>query len=341
MDPERSHEMAMRALRVVGALPSVGRLMASRYRVEAPGLGQRVLGRWFENPVGVAAGFDKEGVGVGGLASLGFGFVEVGTVTPRAQAGNARPRLFRHAAYRSLQNALGFNSGGMVGVAARLGAGRPFGVPVGINVGKNRTTPGERAIEDYGAVIRELGPLADYVAINLSSPNTPGLRNLQNEAFVRAVLAVGAAATDRPLLVKLSPDMDPAAAAELAAVAVDAGAAGIIATNTTTDYSLVPGVREVGGLSGAVLRERSFEVMAAVARRVRGRAVVVAVGGIDSGAEAYRRMRAGASLVEVYTALVYQGPGLARRINRELVELMERDGVRQIGEVVGADVPGA
>src|SRR5580693_2135494 len=235
MDPERSHEMAMGALRVVSALPSVAHVLASRYRVVAAGLGQRVLGRWFENPVGVAAGFDKEGVGGGGVgggggggggwASLGFGFVEVGTVTPRAQAGNERPRLFRHAAQRSLQNSLGFNSGGMAGVAAHLTAARPYPVPVGINVGKNRTAPGERAIEDYGAVIRELGPLADYVAINLSSPNTPGLRDLQNEAFVRKVLGVGAEATDRPLLVKVSPDLSPAAAAELAAVAVDAGAA--------------------------------------------------------------------------------------------------------------------
>ncbi len=207
-----------------------------------------------------------------------------------------------------------------------------------MNVGKNKATPPEEALGDYEILIRTLEPFCDYLVVNLSSPNTPGLRDLQNETFVRALLAAASGLTRKPVLVKIAPDLDPDAAATLAEVAVEAGAAGIVATNTTNDYSLLPGVRDFGGLSGKVLREKSFRVFEAVARRLFGRAVLISVGGIDSGAEAYRRIRAGASLVQVYTALVYQGPSLARRINEELLALMERDGVKEIGEAVGADV---
>jgi dihydroorotate dehydrogenase len=338
LDAEVSHGVGLAALRAAGGVPFLGRRLAARYEVRSQALAQTLLGRRFANPVGLAAGFDKDAAAIGGVAALGFGFVEVGTVTPRRQAGNPRPRLFRFPARRSLQNSLGFNSSGLDAVARNLEAARPYPLPVGVNLGKNRQTRSEAALDDYAELIRGLGPLADYLAINLSSPNTPGLRDLQNEAFVRELLALGATLTDRPLLVKLSPDLLPEAAADLAAAAVDAGAAGIIATNTTTDYSLLPGARSAGGLSGEVLRERSFAVLAAIARRLHGRALLVSAGGIDSGAEAYRRIRAGAALVQVYTALVYQGPALARLINEELLALLARDGVAHIGEAVGVDV---
>lgn len=330
----------MAVLRAAQALPPVLGLLARRNRVEDQRLRQTLLGLEFPNPVGLAAGLDKDGLAVQGLAALGFGFVEVGTVTPLAQPGNPRPRLFRFPAAETLQNAMGFNNRGMEALRRRLERSLPIPVPLGINIGKNKATPPERTLDDYGTLIRGLADLADYLVVNLSSPNTPGLRDLQNEAFVRSLLGLAGELTRKPVLVKIAPDLDPRSpetAADLCEAAVDAGAAGIIATNTTTDYSLLPGAKDFGGLSGKVLTEKSFRVFDAVARRLFGRTVLISVGGIGSGAEAWRRLRAGASLVQVYTALIYQGPSLVRRINRELLALMEKEGVKGIGEVIGAD----
>ncbi|HEX5757648.1 MAG TPA: quinone-dependent dihydroorotate dehydrogenase [Thermoanaerobaculia bacterium] len=339
LDPERSHELALTGLRALALLPSLAERLAGRWRVDDPRLAQTLFGQRFANPVGLAAGFDKDGVAVAALPALGFGFAEVGTVTPRPQEGNPRPRLFRHPGAESLQNALGFNNAGMAALAARLAAQRPYPLPVGVNLGKGRGTPPGEALADYRKLVQRLAPLADYLVVNLSSPNTPGLRDLQNEGFVREVLGMAGGLTDKPVLVKLSPDLGEEPAAALAAAALEAGAAGIVATNTTTDYALLPGAREGGGLSGRVLREKSFRMLRALAPAVSGRGVLVSVGGIDSGAEAYRRLRAGASLVQLYTALVYRGPGLVRRINEELLALLERDGVGTVAEVIGADLP--
>jgi dihydroorotate dehydrogenase len=287
--------------------------------------------------VGLAAGFDKDAVAVRAMPALGFGFVEVGTVTPLPQPGNPKPRLFRHSSQASLQNALGFNNGGMAAMRERLERVHPAPLPLGVNVGKNKATPPEKALDDYETLIRGLHDLCDYMVVNLSSPNTPGLRDLQNEDFVRAILEMAKGITAKPVLVKIAPDLETAQAVALAETAVAAGAAGIIATNTTVDYSLLPGAKDFGGLSGRVLREKSFGIFQAVAQALFGKAVLISVGGIDSGAEAYRRIRAGASLVQIYTALVYQGPSLPRRVNEELLRLMERDGVKGIQEVIGAD----
>jgi dihydroorotate dehydrogenase len=338
LDPERSHALAMAALRLAGGVPGLLPWMARRRTIADPRLAQTLFGRRFPNPVGLAAGFDKDAVALAALPALGLGFAEVGTVTPHPQAGNPRPRLFRHSGAESLQNAMGFNNAGIEALRRRLAALYPLPFPVGVNLGKGRATAVEAALGDYEVLVHGLAGLCDYLVVNLSSPNTPGLRDLQNERFVRAVLAMAGANTAKPLLVKLSPDLEPSAAADLAEVAVEAGAAGIVATNTTTDYGLIPGARPFGGLSGAVLREKSHQVLRAIAGRLRGRAVLIAAGGIDSGAEAYRRIRAGASLVQVYTALVYQGPSLARRINEELLALLARDGLGSIGEAVGKDL---
>jgi dihydroorotate dehydrogenase len=337
LDPETAHELGIEALRAIGVFPSLARYLASHYKVADSALHQELWGRSFDNPVGLAAGFDKNARAVAGAAALGFGFLEVGTVTPRPQAGNPRPRLFRFAAAETLQNALGFNNAGMRAVRAHLGAAAPFPLPVGVNLGKNRVTPAEQALADYEKLLHTFGERADYLVVNLSSPNTPGLRDLQNEDFLRELLATAHRHTRKPVLVKLAPDLDPGEAAHLAAVAVDHGAAGLVATNTTIDYSLLVGAKNAGGLSGRVLTEKSFRVFEAVAREIYGRAVLISVGGIDSGAEAYRRIRAGASLVQIYTALIYRGPSLVRRINRELLELLARDGFRTVGEAVGAD----
>jgi dihydroorotate dehydrogenase len=337
LDAEAAHGLGLAALRAAQAVPGVAAALARRNLVDAAPLRQTLFGRELLNPVGLAAGFDKDAAAVRALPALGFGFVEVGTVTPLSQPGNPRPRMFRHSAQASLQNALGFNNGGMAALRQRLSRAYPAALPLGVNVGKNKATPPERALADYEALIRGLHDLCDYLVVNLSSPNTPGLRDLQNEAFLREILGLGLAITAKPILVKISPDLPPGAAAALAGTAVDAGAAGIIATNTTIDYSLVPGAKDFGGLSGRVLKEKSFQVFEEVARAVFGRAVLISVGGIDSGAEAYRRLRAGASLVQLYTALVYEGPGLPRRINEELLALMARDGAKRLAEVIGAD----
>jgi dihydroorotate dehydrogenase len=363
-DPETAHRLGMAALRLAQAVPGAVPLLARRNLVSDPALRQTIFGRELLNPVGLAAGFDKDAAVVGALPALGFGFAEVGTVTPQAQPGNPRPRLVRHAAERSLQNALGFNNRGQAALRERLaalagalqappapsspGQARPavvpdrfprYPLPLGVNVGKGRDTPPAEALADYESLLRELGGLADYLVVNLSSPNTPGLRDLQNESFVRQLLHAARQVTATPVLVKLSPDLDPPAAAALAAVAVESGAAGIVATNTTTDYALLPGARAVGGLSGQVLRQKSQQALTAIARRLHGSgALLISAGGIDSGAEAYRRLRAGASLVQLYTALVYEGPSLPRRINRQLLGLLARDGFTHVSQAIGADL---
>ena len=289
--------------------------------------------------MGLAAGFDKDGEVVAALPALGFGFAEIGTVTPRPQPGNPRPRLFRYPAAESLQNRLGFNNAGAAALARRLDALAPAvrrRIPLGVNLGKNKDTPAERALDDYRHLLEVFAPRADYLVINVSSPNTPGLRELQSEAFLRPLLDAARRASERPVLVKIDPDMGEAAAVDLAAMAVDAGAAGIIATNTTVDHSLLPGCQPQGGLSGRVLRERSFRVFAAVGRELFGRALLVAVGGIDSAAEAYRRLRAGASLLQLYTPLVFHGPGLVGEIHRGLLRRLEADGLGHLSEAIGA-----
>ncbi len=337
LDAETAHGLGMAALRSAGAVPGLVPALARRNLVDAAPLRQTLFGRDFPNPVGLAAGFDKDAAVVGTLPALGFGFGEVGTVTPLPQPGNPRPRLFRHSAEGSLQNALGFNNGGMEAMRRRLERIYPAALPLGVNLGKNKATPPERALDDYETLIRGLHPFCDYLVVNLSSPNTPGLRDLQNEAFVREILTLAATITAKPVLVKIAPDLAPGQAAALSKTAVEAGAAGIIATNTTIDYALVPGAKDFGGISGRALKEKSFQVFEEVARALFGKTVLISVGGIDSGAEAYRRLKAGASLVQLYTALIYEGPGLPRRINEELLALMERDGVKGIGEVIGAE----
>lgn len=336
LDAETAHGLGVGALRATQVVPGLAAALARRNRVDAAPLRQTLFGRVFPNPVGLAAGFDKDAAVVAALPALGFGFAEVGTVTPLAQPGNPKPRLFRHSAEGSLQNALGFNNGGMEAMRRRLERIYPAVLPLGVNVGKNKATPPERALDDYETLIRGLHPFCDYLVVNLSSPNTPGLRDLQNETFVREILGLASRITAKPVLVKIAPDLAPGQAAALSETAVAAGAAGIIATNTTIDYALVPGAKDFGGISGRALREKSFQVFEEVARAVYGRTLLISVGGIDSGAEAYRRLKAGASLVQLYTALIYEGPGLPRRINEELLMLMERDGAETLAEVIGA-----
>ncbi len=331
LDAETAHRLTMRSLRLGGPL-----LPAARHD---PRLEQKLLGLRFPAPFGLAAGMDKDAESYKSFIFMGLGFVEVGTVTPRAQPGNPRPRLVRHVAERSLQNWLGFNNQGLEAMRKRLDGAWPLPVPVGVNVGRNKDTPDESAEEDYAVLVEGLSSCCDFFVVNVSSPNTPGLRDMQQASRLERLVGQLRRGTDRPLLVKLAPDLPPGEGARLAMAALAGGASGRVLCNTTNDYSHIDGIEHQGGLSGRVLAARSRELLAEVAAEVPAGTLLVSVGGIDSGEEAYRRLRAGASLVELYSALVFEGPGLPRRMERELLELMDRDGVDNVAEIIGVDRP--
>ena len=336
---ETAHSLAMIALRLAQTSPTRG-LLEKRYRTDTgEQLVQReLLGQNFWNPIGLAAGFDKDGIVIPGMAALGFGWLEVGAVTPRPQKGNPRPRLFRHTAQASLENAMGFNNRGCHALRNRLERFYPAAVPLFLNLAKNRDTPNADALDDYLLLIEVLGDHCDGFVLNVSSPNTPGLRDLQRVRAIRELVRSAHAATDRPVLVKLSPDLDASEAREVANESVASGADGIVLVNTSTDYRLLPGARRIGGLSGRVLRQRSMDLLEALAGDLFGRCLLVSVGGISSGEDVYARLRAGANLVQLYSALVFEGPGLVARIREDLAGLLSRDGFESIDEVIGADL---
>ena len=232
---------------------------------------------------------------------------------------------------------MGFNNDGLLKVQKRLQQRYPFSTPIGVNIGKNKVTPEHEAINDYTTLIKALHELGDYLVINISSPNTPGLRDLQNEEFITRLFETSKAITEKPILLKIAPDMEEQQAVDLTSLAVEKGADGIIATNTTIDYSLVREPKDIGGLSGAVLKEKSAAIFEAVAKELFGKTVLISAGGIDSADEAYRRIRAGASLVQVFTALIYKGPELIRDINLGLIDHLKRDGFDNITDAIGAD----
>ena len=345
-DPESVHHFAHVALHAVPVAFSRWRRPAAPASLAVQCLGQR-----FESPLGLAAGFDKGDVSVAGLFGMGFSHVEVGTITPRPQAGNERPRVFRLPEHRALINRMGFNNAGAEVCANRLAA-LPAAArmgPVGINVGKNKDTPNERAVEDYLACIDRLHPYADYMVVNISSPNTPGLRQLQArdalDGLLRACVArLRERSPGTALLVKLAPDLEPEALDEAVDVAIAAGVGGIVATNTTLSRAGVESHRratEAGGLSGAPLTARAREVVRRVARRAAGRVPVIGSGGVMGAEEVYGLIRAGATLVQAYTGFIYGGPGFASRANRELARMLARDGFKTVSEAVGADLRAA
>jgi dihydroorotate dehydrogenase len=334
LDPERAHDIALRALR----LGLAGRTAGD----DDPALAVMALGRRFANPVGLAAGFDKNAVAVAALARMGFGFIETGTVTPRPQTGNARPRLFRLQPDEAVINRMGFNNAGLDAYLIRL-ARRPRGpVVVGANVGINKE--GADPERDYPALIAAVAPHADYTVINVSSPNTPGLRDLQGEAQLRAILrAVAGRVPNRPpVLVKIAPDIADEALAALVETCVAEGVQGLIVSNTTV--SRPPGLRsplarEAGGLSGTPLFTLSTAVLARAFLLARGRLVMVGVGGVSTGEQALDKIRAGASLVQLYTAFAHAGPALIPRLKRELAEALRASGFASVQDAVGKDAP--
>ncbi|MGM0586461.1 MAG: quinone-dependent dihydroorotate dehydrogenase [Pseudomonadota bacterium] len=341
VEPERAHRLALRALRMRHALG-----LSPGGPVRGARLGCRAMGMEFANPVGVAAGFDKNAEAVAATLASGPGFVEVGAVTPRPQPGNPRPRLFRLPEDRAVINRFGFNNDGMEAVAARLEAARaraPLPGPVGVNLGANKDS--EDRAGDYAAVLSRFAGLAEFFTVNVSSPNTERLRELQGRSALDALLARCLEARERhapgaALLVKIAPDLEEAETADVAEVCLDRCLDGIVATNTTLSHEGLksPRAREAGGLSGAPLFARSTAVLRRLAELTEGRRIaLVGVGGVASGADAYAKIRAGASLVQLYTGMVYGGVSLAGRIARELDGLLARDGFASVAEAVGAD----
>lgn len=337
LEPENAHNLVELALRLPNICQIPFNPFLESHFITNDILKQELFGRTFLNPIGLGAGFDKNATMIRGMQILGFGFTEIGTVTPKPQTGNPKPRMFRHVEEQSIQNAMGFNNDGLLKVQKRLKTRFPFTTPIGINIGKNKLTPESDAINDYTTLIKELHTLGDYLVINISSPNTPGLRDLQNEEFITKLFAEAKAITDKPILLKIAPDMSLTDAVELATLAVECGASGIIATNTTIDYSLVKNPKTIGGLSGAVLKKKSFEIFEAIAKELYGKTTLISVGGIDSAQEAYKRIKAGASLVQIYSALVFHGFDMIKNINIELAELIRADGYANITQAIGAD----
>ncbi len=343
LPPETAHRATLRAL-AMGLGPR-------SHAPDPPRLATRLWGRMFPNPIGLAAGFDKNAEVPDAMLALGFGFTEIGTVTPLPQPGNPKPRLFRLEEDRAVINRLGFNSEGLDAVQRRLAKRRErpgIGIgPVGANIGRNRVTGDE--IEDYVRGVRALAPLVDYLVVNISSPNTPGLRDLQRkntvERLMERVLPARAEAVPNnppPLLIKIAPDLTEDERSDLAQAALAGGIDGLIVANTTVarPETLRSGnAHEPGGLSGRPLFAPSTQLIAEMARLTGGRVPIIGVGGIASGADAYAKIRAGASLVQLYTALTFAGPGLVQRIKRELDALLTRDGFATVAEAVGKAMP--
>jgi dihydroorotate dehydrogenase len=328
IDPERAHHLAFVVIRNLPVL-GIGRIVR-RFTRPAPELGVHTLGLHFDSPFGVAAGFDKEGIAIRGLGQLGFGHVEVGTITAHPQPGNDRPRLFRLIPDRAVINRMGFNNTGAAAAAPRLAKvsarrDRPI---IGVNIGKSRIVEVDAAIDDYLVSTRLLSPAADYLVVNVSSPNTPGLRGLQELEKLEPLLgAVRDAAGSTPVLVKIAPDLTDDQVERVAQLAVDLRLSGIIATNTTLSREGLRTRPEViaaagaGGLSGAPLAERSLAILRMIRAVVPADFCVISVGGVETGADVAARLDAGATLVQGYTAFIYLGPLWARAVNRELAAL--------------------
>jgi dihydroorotate dehydrogenase len=350
MDPEKAHHVVIDGLATGGKVPGLTSVMHAMYGVNSsPELSSEQFGLHFPHPIGLAAGLDKNGKAADGFSSIGFGFMEVGTVTPKAQAGNEQPRLFRLPPDEALINRMGFNNDGTAAMAQKLAGRKVKRIPLAVNIGKNKVTPNELAHEDYRACIRDLYTYGDFFVVNISSPNTPDLRDLQHGeelknllGAVRQEISVQAAKSnkqEKPVLVKIAPDMTDEQLELTVASIMESGVSGIIATNTTLSRTGLghSNKSEAGGLSGKPLKDRSTEVIRAVYRQTGGKLPIIGSGGIFTAQDAYDKIRAGASLVEVYTALIYKGPGLLRELTGGLKECLRRDGYRNITEAVGAD----
>ena len=336
---ERVHTFVFGSLRLATATAATRTPLHRRLAPRDPVLASTVFGVRFPGPMGLAAGFDKDGHGLKAWGALGFGYAEVGTVTAQPQPGNPQPRLFRLPADRALLNRMGFNNHGAGQLALQLARYRPDS-PIGVNIGKSKVTPPEQAADDYRASARLLGPLADYLVVNVSSPNTPGLRDLQAVESLRPILAAVLDETSTPVLVKIAPDLSDDDVDAVADLAVELGLAGIVATNTTISRAglRTPGVDELGagGISGPPVAQRSLEILRRLYARVGSELVLISVGGIETADDAWERITAGASLLQGYTGFIYGGGLWAKDIHDGIAARLRAGGFASLSDAVGS-----
>lgn len=338
-DPESVHRLALFILRLNGTWP-VSLLARALTEVKSPALRQEIFGITFPNPIGLAAGFDKDGDALHGIEALGFGFVEVGTVTEHPQSGNARPRLFRLPKDLALINRMGFNNHGASSLKSRLERSRRLSIPIGVSIGKSKITELAKAKNDYLYSFKALYPYADYFAVNVSSPNTPGLRKLQDKEHLMEIIGAlcsyrSTQEKEKPILIKISPDLTFEALDEVLDVISHHCIDGIIATNTTVERKwLKSTIDESGGLSGRPLREKSTEIIRYIHRK-NPKLPIIGVGGIFTAQDAYEKIAAGASLVQVYTGFIYEGPFHVEKLNRGLLKILHKENFSRVSQVVG------
>ncbi len=337
--PERIHTLVFGALRGATATAATRTPLRRALAPRDPILASTVFGTRFPGPLGLAAGFDKDGDGLNTWGALGFGYAEIGTVTARPQPGNPVPRLFRLAADRALLNRMGFNNHGAGQLALRLARHSPD-IPIGVNIGKSKVTPPEQAAQDYASSARLLGPLATYLVVNVSSPNTPGLRDLQAVESLRPILAAVLAQTRTPVLVKIAPDLSDSDVDAVADLAVEMGLAGIVATNTTVSRAglRTPDVDDLGsgGISGPPVAQRAYAVLRRLSARVGDQLVLISVGGIETAEDAWERITAGASLLQGYTGFVYGGGLWAKQIHDGIAARLHAGGFSSLSDAVGS-----
>lgn len=340
-EPETAHHIAEYGLKVLPYCRMINNYMVEKNFVNSDMLTQNIFNTTFHNPIGLGAGFDKNATMVKAMPAMGFGYTEIGTMTPKAQPGNDKPRLFRFPEQESIQNAMGFNNLGSYEVIQNLKKVYPYAIPIGASIGKNKLTTEVDTLKDYETLIRGFKDISDYMVVNISSPNTPNLRDLQNEEFIKAVFGMAKDITDTPILLKIAPDMEDETAITLCQTAVQSGADGIVATNTTQDYSLLPNPQDFGGVSGAVMSDKSYNIFKAIGRELHDKTTLISVGGISDAEDAYRRIKAGASLIQIYSGFIFKGPSMCSNINNELIELLKADGYTNISQAVGSDFKSA
>ena len=332
IEPETAHQLTIKILKFILGIPGLSSLFKKYYTIDDPRLKVNLWGLEFPNPVGLAAGFDKDGKYYDAMSNLGFGFIEIGTVTPKPQSGNEPPRLFRLPQDHGLINRMGFNNDGVEAMVQRLKNHGKHSIIIGGNIGKNKTTPNEKAVDDYLFCFNALFDLVDYFVVNVSSPNTPGLRELQEKEPLTHLLATlmdenYKKRNPKPILLKIAPDLTNAQLDDIIEIVDTISIHGIIATNTTLDRSnLTVDTTSIGmgGLSGAPLRKRSTEVIRYISTKSEGKIPIIGVGGIESPQDAIEKLKAGASLVQVYTGMIYEGPGLIKTINKEILLYKDR-----------------
>lgn len=335
-DPETAHHIAEIGLKTTTKLSLGINVLKKNFTYENNILAQNIFGLNFPNPIGIAGGFDKNATMIKALYALGFGYIEYGTLTPKPQSGNAKPRLFRLIEEQSIQNAMGFNNDGAKIIKERIKNIFPFEIPLFCNIGKNKITPNEEAINDYVNLVQTFNGISDVFVINISSPNTPNLRDLQEISFINELFDAIKPLTKTPIILKVSPDMSIEKSLEICSSAVQNGASGIILTNTTIDYTLSNKAKNFGGISGQLLKEKSKIMLKEISKELFGKTILISSGGIDNANDAYERIKMGASLIQIYTSFIFKGPKICYNINSKLAKMLKDDGYKTISQAIGA-----